>query len=114
MAVDAVGEMGKLDFLNLLATQLKYQDPMNPVDNSEFVAQLAQFTALETAENTKDQLEKMNATNLVGKNVYGVDGEDFEPFSGQIDSVDMSANEAQIYISGKAYNLVDIQKVYKD
>ena len=40
------GELGKQEFLRLLTTQLQQQDPLNPQDGTEFVAQLAQFTSL--------------------------------------------------------------------
>lgn len=53
-------------FIRLFLTQLKFQDPMEPVDNREFLAQLAQFTALEqsrqTSQNTTDLLS-MNANS---------------------------------------------------
>lgn len=49
------GQLGKNDFLNLLAAQLRQQNPLDPVDNAQFMAQTAQF-------NTLEQLQKMNET----------------------------------------------------
>jgi flagellar basal-body rod modification protein FlgD len=43
--------LGKDDFLKLLITQMRYQDPLNPMDNSQFLAQMAQFTSLEQMQN---------------------------------------------------------------
>jgi flagellar basal-body rod modification protein FlgD len=52
-------KMGKDSFLLLLMTQLKYQDPLSPMENSDFVAQLAQFSALENAENTERAVREL-------------------------------------------------------
>ena len=74
------GVMGKDDFLNLLVTQLKHQDPLNPMDSADFTAQLAQFSSLEQLENANTNLETLitaqsdmsdNQTlSYIGKNVY--------------------------------------------
>ena len=47
-------QLGKDDFLLLLVTQMKYQDPLEPTSNTEYVAQLAQFTELEYMQNMTD------------------------------------------------------------
>jgi flagellar basal-body rod modification protein FlgD len=71
--------LGKSDFLLLLVTQFKYQDPLNPMDDKEFVAQLSQFSSLEQLMNlntsmdsltdaTRDQ-QLMSASNYIGKDV---------------------------------------------
>ena len=52
--------LGKDAFLKLLVTQMQYQDPLDPQDNSEYVAQLAQFSALEQMTNVAKGLEKTN------------------------------------------------------
>lgn len=71
--------MGKDDFLQLLVAQLKNQDPLKPMDNTEFVSQLAQFSSLEQLTNMSDQMGKLdtdinsmsgiNALTMLGKDV---------------------------------------------
>jgi len=75
----AVSALGSDVFLRLLVTQLQSQDPTNPVQNQDFVAQLAQFTTLEQATNTNDLLEQLisqdtqrtqlDLVNLIGRTV---------------------------------------------
>ena len=49
-------DIGKDAFLALLVTQLQHQDPLQPTDNSEFIAQLAQFSSLESLQQIKDDM----------------------------------------------------------
>ena len=65
----STNELGKDSFIQLLVTQMKYQDPLNPMDNSEMLAQLAQFTALEQMMNVAQASEKQLASNMIGKYV---------------------------------------------
>jgi len=53
--------LGKQDFLKLLITQLRNQDPLNPLDQNQFLAQTAQFTSLENLQNISTQLAEMKA-----------------------------------------------------
>ncbi|HEX3018869.1 MAG TPA: flagellar hook capping FlgD N-terminal domain-containing protein [Chitinispirillaceae bacterium] len=57
---EAGKEMGKDDFLKLLVTQLRYQDPLNPMENTEFVSQLAQFRSLESGSNIESAIKDLN------------------------------------------------------
>ena len=64
MAASAAGaavskELGKTEFLKLLVTQLQNQDPMNPVNNEEFIAQLATFSSLEQLISINEGVSKL-------------------------------------------------------
>jgi flagellar basal-body rod modification protein FlgD len=71
--------MGKDDFLKMLIAQLKNQDPLNPLDGSNFAAQLAQFSSLEQLQNMNTQLGSLGSSlssltngqlvNLIGNEV---------------------------------------------
>lgn len=62
-------QLGKDEFLKLLVTQLQYQDPLNPLSDADFIAQMAQFSALEQMYNVYRVGELQQATNLIGRHV---------------------------------------------
>jgi flagellar hook assembly protein FlgD len=57
---NSAGQMGETEFLKLLVTQLQNQDPMNPMDNQQFVAQLATFSSLEQLISINDAVTKLS------------------------------------------------------
>ena len=79
ITADNVQELGREVFLQLLVTQLESQDPTNPVENEDFIAQLAQFTSLEQTTNINENLQsligqsdqqtKMDLVNLIGREI---------------------------------------------
>lgn len=71
-ASKAPGELGRDDFLNLLVTQLQYQDPLNPMDSADFTAQLAQFSSLEQLTNMNEQLGAMATAQAALNNSQAV------------------------------------------
>ncbi|MCR5302073.1 MAG: flagellar hook capping protein [Lachnospiraceae bacterium] len=62
-------DLDKQAFLNLLVTQMKYQDPMEPTDNTEYVSQLATFSSLEQMTNLVASSDLTRASQLVGQYV---------------------------------------------
>ena len=69
------GALGKDAFLKLLTEQLKAQDPLNPTDNTQFLAQLAQFSSLEQMTNVAQSVDKLTAATSVAQSV-GLIGHD--------------------------------------
>lgn len=69
-AKNSWGALGANDFVKLLTAQLQNQDPTAPVDNSQMIAQLAQFSSLSAANSTSDTLKSIEAKldRLAGPN----------------------------------------------
>jgi len=109
------GELGKDDFLNLLVTQLRYQDPLNPTDDKEFIGQMAQFSALEQMQNLNTSFSATKAYSLIGKSVlaYVVDPstKETEQISGDVTSVSYSGGKYYVIVRGIEVSLDDIVEV---
>jgi flagellar basal-body rod modification protein FlgD len=61
--------LGKDDFLKLLATQLQHQDPLKPMDDMQFIGQMAQFSTLEQITNLRGDLDQLTFAGQVGQSV---------------------------------------------
>jgi len=104
-------------FLQLLVAQMKYQDPMNPTDSSQFLAQSAQFTALEKMQEVADQTAQLvsaqvafGATGLVGRQVIYLD-EAGATVSGPVSGVTFGADGPVLDVAGKTVPLGAVQSV---
>lgn len=105
---DAYSALGKDEFLQLLVTQMQYQDPLNPTSDTEFIAQMAQFSSLEQMQNLNNNFSIYKAYELVGKEVSGtVNGTVIE---GVVDAVRNQSN-GQYAVIGDS--LVSIDKITK-
>lgn len=106
--------LGKEDFLLLLVTQMQYQDPLEPTSNTEYVAQLAQFSELEQMENLNSTTVNTSAYSLVGKDVKveqkSSTGQVTE-VQGTVDYVTIQNNKAYVSIDGSLYSYDDITEV---
>lgn len=115
----AMQELGKDAFLQLLVTQLRYQDPLNPQDNGAFIAQMAQFSALEQMQNLNKSMEqllklqsdaRLTAPAYLGLQVT-LQGYGGELVEGTVSAVEFVNNEPWLVVNGLAYPLANVVKV---
>jgi len=110
--------LGKDDFIKLLITQLSYQDPTAPMQDKEFIAQMAQFSSLEQMTNMSADFAKLTAmlsgseaSSALGKNVELLDGERL--VQGTIKAV-TRGETPQVLINGTLYNWDQVSKVFEE
>ncbi|MCD2379821.1 flagellar hook assembly protein FlgD [Borreliella burgdorferi] len=108
--------LGKDDFLKLLITQLRYQDPTNPMKDKEFIAQMAQFSALEQMANMSRSFEKLSSSleirkdlDLLGKVIKFQHG-DGEIVEGRVTNIKTGAIP-QVMVNGNYYVYKNILSV---
>lgn len=107
--------LGKDAFLQLLVAQMKYQDPLNPNTDTQFVAQLATFSQLEQMQNMSQTTSNSQAFGLIGstvdlKLVDSAGGITYK--TGVIDYVTINSGKAQVYVDGSYYDLDNVETVY--
>ncbi|NLX63699.1 MAG: flagellar biosynthesis protein FlgD [Clostridiaceae bacterium] len=95
------GELGKDDFLKLLITQVQHQDPLNPTTDTEFIAQLAQFSSLEQMQNLNRAFSYSAGISLIGKYISA----EVEDGTGKVKFVDGRVDTVRI-IKGEVYAVV--------
>ena len=100
------GSLGKDQFLKLFVAQLQHQDPMNPMNDSEFMGQMASFSTLEQITNLTVANEQMvahqtstSAVNLIGRTVSYVDEND-EIHTGKVDKVTTAGGKPTLTVDG--------------
>ena len=108
-------DLGKDDFLKILVTQLKYQDPTKPMEDKEFIAQMAQFSSLEQMTNMSSQFTELSAIlkgaqamNLIGRDVEIAKGDSI--IKGSVEAV-TNGSFPQVMVNGAYYDYDDISKV---
>jgi flagellar basal-body rod modification protein FlgD len=91
--------LGKDDFLKLFVGQLRHQDPLNPMDNAEFMGQMAQFSSLEQLTNVTKTLETDRAFSLIGRQVTYA-GPDGGPVTGTVEKVVLDGGTTTLTVDG--------------
>jgi len=96
--------IGIQDFLKILTTQLNNQDPLKPMDNQEFVAQIAQFATLEQSRQLNVKIEELlsvqsstQTVGLLGRTVdLNLNG---HPFSGKVTALSMASGQPLLTVT---------------
>jgi len=111
----ASNELDKDDFLKILLTQLTHQDPTQPMEDKEFIAQMAQFSTLEQMTNMSKEFSALSglltqnqAISLIGKTVEVAMGE--KRIEGMVEEIS-GHDYPQLLIGGRYYDLADVTKI---
>ena len=108
--------LGKDDFLNLLVTQLKYQDPLKPMEDKEFIAQMAQFSSLEQMQNMNQTFNDVKAFSMIGKAVAAIvqdESGDLKEVMGVVESVRIAKGRTYAQVDGRDIDVSDITDVFE-
>jgi flagellar basal-body rod modification protein FlgD len=110
--------LGKDDFLKILITQLSYQDPTAPMEDKEFIAQMAQFSTLDQITSMANDFSKLTsmlggseATGSLGKSVELVSGDQL--VQGTVKAV-TRGNPPEILVNGTYYQWNQVTKVFEE
>jgi flagellar basal-body rod modification protein FlgD len=115
----ASNSLGMQDFLKVLLTQLTYQDPLKPMDNQQFMAQIAQFATLEQAHQTNTSLSQLLANQAVLQSV-GLIGRTVDvttnagPATGTVSSLSLTGTSLQLTITtgtGSVLPNIDLSQI---
>ena len=99
--------LGKDDFLKLLVTQLQHQDPLKPMDDTQFMSQMAQFSTLEQMTNMSGEIERLSfsgqvsqAVGMIGRAVT-YEKKDGSTAQGTVQGVDIENGKILVTIDGE-------------
>ena len=109
--------LGQNDFLKLVVAQMSQQDPLNPKADTEFIAQMAQFSALEQSKTMQQDIaalrgeqQLMQASSLLGRTVEIQTGADTSAI-GLVDGVHVQAGKPLVVVNGVGYDLGSVLRV---
>jgi len=110
-AASAGQTLNQADFLQLLVTQMSSQDPLDPQSDTEFAAQLAQFSALQQTQDMSQNLSALQASSMLGETVTAAPSDGSAPVTGLVSSVSISAGTPTVMVNGQPYNLNQVTAI---
>lgn len=115
----SMSALGKDDFLKLMITQLQNQDPLKPMDDTQYIAQLAQFSSLEQMSNISSTMESTyksqsasSALSMIGKTVEWADAETGTVISGKVDSISFIDSMPKLNVGSNSVEVSNVVRVY--
>lgn len=106
--------LGMQDFLNLIIAQMTNQDPMSPMEDTEFISQMAQFSSLQAMTDLREVSMQGQAANLIGKNVIVADYDSKGQLvkdEGIVQKVVLYNGSVGIYVNNKEYSFSNIMEI---
>ena len=101
--------LDQTDFLKLLTVQLQSQDPMKPMEDTQFISQMASFSALENSKDLSASFKSFTATSYLGKIVDIRDAAGTH--SGEVTEITIANNQPQLTVGGKTYDPAHVVRV---
>ena len=98
------------DFLKLLSVQFSTQDPMKPMEDTAFIAQMAQFSSLEQANQTRKDQQMLTSNGYLGRSVT-VQDDSGKQFTGTVTAIDNSGSTPALVINGTNYPLSSVKRI---
>ena len=111
--------MGKDSFLKLLVTELRHQDPTQPMADKEFIAQMAQFSSLEQMQNMSTAMTSLNkkarlseAYDLIGKRIEAFNPLTNQRIDGVVSHIVRSGDDINLVVNGNPVSPDDVSAIY--
>jgi len=103
--------LSQANFLQLLVTQMSSQDPLNPQSDTDFAAQLAQFSALQQSQNMSQDMSVLQANSMMGEMVTVAPTDGTASVSGQVTAVQIQSGTPVVVVNGQSYNLSQVTAI---
>ncbi len=98
------------DFLDLVVAQLSNQDPLNPMKDTEFISQMAQFSTLEQSKSMQKDIANLRANEVLGR-IVELEDTDGELVRGTVSAIQIEAGTPAIIVNGESYDLSTLRSV---
>ncbi|WP_127580617.1 flagellar hook capping FlgD N-terminal domain-containing protein [Paenibacillus koleovorans] len=116
-------EMGRDEFMKILITQMSNQDPTKPLEDKEFIAQMAQFTSVEQLANMATEMKLMRqsagwASSLIGKSIswalINPDTQESVIQSGVVEAISIKEGQQYVNVNGQDVPMGQISKIWEE